>query len=138
MPFFPWRDGTDSVGLRPGIQSGREDVCPDAAGTGAGVSIVQSITGKFCRTYGAAQHYSRALPGAGAMGRAANQGRFAGGGTRAVAARFLRHGIREASEENTPGGFQFETFGAQGSKQKASEKETRPYPLSSATDILPC
>src|SRR5712664_304126 len=125
MSFLPWRDGTDSVGLRPAIQSGREDVCRDAAGAGAGVPIVQSIAGKFCRTYGASQHYSRALPGASAMGGAANQGRFAGGGTRAVAARFLRHGIREASEEDARGGFQCETFGAQGSKRKASEKETR-------------
>src|SRR5258708_4584441 len=125
MPFFPWRDGTDSVGLRPAIQSGREDVCGDAAGTGAGVPIVQSIAGKFCGTYGAAQHYSCALPGAGAMGGAANQGRFAGGGTRAGVSRFFRHGVREAFKEKTRGGFQFETFGAQGSKQKASEKETR-------------
>src|SRR5260370_12107136 len=120
MPFFPWRDGTDSVGLRPAIQSGREDVCGDAAGTGAGVPIVQSIAGKFCGTYGAAQHYSCALPGAGAMGGAANQGRFAGGGTRAVVARFLPPGVPRAFKENTRGGFPVQNFLPPSSSQKTS------------------
>src|SRR5260370_1235083 len=123
MPFFPWRDGTDSVGLRPAIQSGREDVCGDAAGTGAGVPIVQSIAGKFCGTYGAAQHYSCALPGAGAMGGAANQGRFAGGGTRAVVARFFRHGGREAFKENTRGRFALPRLGAPDVEAKNKQKK---------------
>src|SRR5260370_19701142 len=125
MPFFPWRDGTDSVGLRPAIQSGREDVCGDAAGTGAGVPIVQSIAGKFCGTYGAAQHYSCALPGAGAMGGAANQGRFAGGGTRAVVSRFLPHGVRGAFKEKKRGGFHVQNLGAASLQQKNSQKEKR-------------
>src|SRR5260370_15100857 len=118
MPFFAWRDGTDSVGLRPAIQSGREDVCGDAAGTGGGVPIVQSIAGKFCGTYGAAQHYSCALPGAGAMGGAANQGRFAGGGTRAGVARFLRHGVLETFKEKTRSGVPFKTLRAPSSATK--------------------
>ena len=81
VPVVSRNYGTDSVGLRFAVQGGREDVCGDAARAGAGLSIVQGVAGKVCGVDGAAKHYSGAVPGAGAMGGAANARR---GGARRV------------------------------------------------------
>src|SRR5215472_5395623 len=100
VPRFPWRYGANSVGLRPGVQSGRENVCYNAAGARASVSGVQGFAGEVRGTDRETEHYSGPLFGAGTVGGAAVTRRSGAGRPGSPAARIVRDSCGEAAEEN--------------------------------------
>src|SRR5215472_13808944 len=77
VPVVSGDHGTDSMGLRSAVQSGREDVCDHAARAVAGVFVVQGVAGKVCGIDGATAHYSSTVPGARTVGSVADARRGA-------------------------------------------------------------
>src|ERR1035441_1272259 len=89
-----------AMGLRPGVQNRRQNVCRGGAGARAGLYVVQVLAGGFRGVDGAPRRDPGSLLSARPVGGAGKPGRPAGGGDQETAKEIVRPGAGQTSRKD--------------------------------------